>query len=179
MSLFGTPPYPPLGDDASSNVHERMPIKSKKDLPHINSEISQSYDEDDRTDDWYVLGIDPNLKVLSPFTCYFLTLTLPTHSRSDSFGSFSVDYMKCVSSPGSCETMQSTSMPSAPPPPSPTFPEDENGSLCLSIGLDTLLTPNGDTLEDVKGEKFQENVSIYMCHQMPRSYKIVIPTDKE
>lgn len=56
MSLFGTPPYPPLGDDASSNVHERMPMKSKKDLTQINSEISESYDEDDRNDVWYVVS---------------------------------------------------------------------------------------------------------------------------
>lgn len=67
---------------------------------------------------------------------------------SGSYGSFGVDDMKCSTFSASCQPMTT---PSAPPPPSPTFQDDENGSLCLPLGLDTLLSSNSDTLEDVKG----------------------------
>ena len=64
------------------------------------------------------------------------------------YGPFCDDDMKSGSFSATCEPMP---MPSAPPPPSPTFQDDENGSLCLPLGLDTLLSTNSETLEDVKG----------------------------
>lgn len=69
--------------------------------------------------------------------------------RPGPFGSSNVA-LQCGSSPSACRAILPASMPSAPPPPAPTFGDGGNGDLCLPLGLDTLLS-NGDPLEDVKG----------------------------
>ncbi|XP_026286437.1 uncharacterized protein LOC113212074 isoform X1 [Frankliniella occidentalis] len=146
MSLFGTPPYPPIGDDLSSTSHDRTSSSSQKDLSRVHTETGDGYEEEDDEDlnDRYIDWNDTSSKLKcddDDGTEYSNTMW------SGTFGPFNVDYMKCGSSLD--RVIQQASMPSAPPPPSPTFPEDENGSLCLPLGLDTLLS-NGDPLEDVK-----------------------------
>lgn len=181
MSIFGSPPYPPLGDDLSSTNHEQGPIsKPIKDSSRVRSETGDGYDvgdEDDDADlnDRYTNWDNSSSKVKCneggddddddddddeeysnsrwnedmdgdrrlPFNDDYSRWREVVHFN----GPYNVDYMKCGSD--SCQPAQSSSMPSAPPHPSPTtFPEDENG-LCLPLGLDTLLSSN-DPLEDVK-----------------------------
>ncbi|XP_034230105.1 uncharacterized protein LOC117638965 [Thrips palmi] len=157
MSLFGTPAYPPIGEGLSPSSHDRTSNKSKKEVSQtrVKSSDAYNYDEVDEEDGggrsahngedyrWNE-GPDGN----GQYYYSDMNARIQDVFRPSTFGPYNVD-IKCSSSTSASQPTLPTTMPSAPPPPSPTFGDDGNGDLCLPLGLDTLLS-NGDPLEDVK-----------------------------
>lgn len=160
MSLFGTPAYPQIGESISTSTLDRASNKSKKEVSQTHVKCSDGYSYDDEEEDGgekstHSVGdyrwnedTEGNEQFYNRFRQSMPAMQDVFRIPHYNVDPFSVD-VKCSSSGSTCQPVLSTSMPSAPPPPSPTFEDDGNGDLCLPLGLDTLLS-NGDPLEDVK-----------------------------